>query len=67
MLGVNWGAIKRTTDALVLARIGEEPEPTPETGDGINELAFHHPAVVRDARMVARYYRTHNAALCPLN
>ena len=50
-----WGATKRATDALILARTGEEPERTPETGAGLNQLAFHDP-VVRDARMVARYY-----------
>ena len=27
-----WGATKRATDALILARTGEEPERTPETG-----------------------------------
>ena len=50
-----WGATKRATDALILARTGEEPERTPETGAGLNELAFQDPAV-REARMVARYY-----------
>ena len=50
-----WGATKRATDALILARTGEEPEQTPETGAGLNQLAFQDP-VVRDARMVARYY-----------
>ena len=50
-----WGATKRATDALILARTGEEPERTPETGAGLNQLAFQDP-VVRDARMVARYY-----------
>ena len=50
-----WGATKRATDALILARTGEEPERTPETGAGLNELAFQDPAI-RDARMVARYY-----------
>ena len=51
----SWGATKRATDALVQARTGEEPERTPETGAGLNELAFRDPAT-RDARMVARYY-----------
>ena len=50
-----WGATKRATDALILARTGEEPERTPETGAGLDQLAFQDP-VVRDARMVARYY-----------
>ena len=29
-----WETTKRATDALVLARTGEEPERTPETGAG---------------------------------
>ena len=29
-----WGATKRSTDALVLARTGDEPERTPQTSDG---------------------------------
>ena len=29
---MSWGATKRATDALILARTGEEPERTPETG-----------------------------------
>ena len=50
-----WGATKRATDALILARTGEEPERTPETGAGLDHLTHLDPAV-RDARMVARYY-----------
>ena len=50
-----WRATKRATNALLLARTGEEPARTPETGAGLNELAFQDPAV-RDARMDARYY-----------
>ena len=34
-----WGATKRASDALVLARTGEEPERTPETGAGLQMLA----------------------------
>ena len=34
----SWGATKRATDALVLARTGEEPELTPETGAGLRML-----------------------------
>ena len=37
-----WGATKRATDALVLARIGEEPERTPK--------------LVHEAHLVGRYY-----------
>ena len=50
-----WRATKRATNALLLARTGKEPERTPETGAGLNKLAFQDPAV-RDARMDARYY-----------
>ena len=34
----SWGATKRATDALALARTGEEPELTPETGAGLRML-----------------------------
>ena len=34
-----WGATKRATAALVLARTGEEPERTAETGAGLRMLA----------------------------
>ena len=50
-----WGATKRATDALVLARTGEEPERTPETGHGLGILASLDEAV-RDSRLQARYY-----------
>ena len=50
-----WGATKRATDALVLARSGEEPERTPETGAGLRMLASLDP-VVRRARLVRRYH-----------
>ena len=50
-----WGATKRATDALELARTGEEPERTPETGAGLRMLASLDP-VVRRARLVRRYH-----------
>ena len=50
-----WGVTKRATDALVLARTGEEPERTPETGHGLGILASLDEAV-RDSRLQARYY-----------
>ena len=50
-----WGATKRATDALVLARTGEEPERTPETGAGLRMLASLDEAV-REANLVRRYY-----------
>ena len=50
-----WGATKRATDALVLARTGEEPESSPETAHGLRLLESLDEAV-RDARLVRRYY-----------
>ena len=34
-----WGATKRATDALILARTGDLPEKTPETSTGLRYLA----------------------------
>lgn len=34
-----WCATKRATDALILARTGEEPERSTDTGSGLRELA----------------------------
>ena len=34
-----WGATRRATDALILARTGEEPERTPETGAALRMLS----------------------------
>ena len=50
-----WGATKRATDALILARTGEEPERTPETGAGLRQLVSLDEAV-REARLLRRYY-----------
>ena len=50
-----WGATKRATDALVLARTGTEPELTAETAHGLVRLQAEDDAV-RQARLVARYY-----------
>ena len=50
-----WGATKRATDALVLARTGEEPERTPQTGAGLRGLESTNKAVP-NARLLARYY-----------
>ena len=51
-----WGATtKRATDALVLARTGEEPERTPETGAGLRMLQSLDPRV-RSAHLRRRYY-----------
>ena len=46
-----WGATKRATSALILARTGEEPE----TGAGLRMLASLDEAV-REARLLRRYY-----------
>ena len=50
-----WETTKRATDALVLARTGEEPERTPETGAGLRLLESHDEGV-RSARLTCRYY-----------
>ena len=50
-----WRATLRATNALILARTGEEPERTPETGAGLRMLeSLDEP--VRQARLLARYY-----------
>ena len=48
-----WGATKRATDALILARTGHEPERTPETSAELRALAAGDPAV---RGLVGRYY-----------
>lgn len=48
-----WCAAKRATDALILARTGEEPQRSSDTGAGLRELARNEP-VARSLR--ARYY-----------
>ena len=48
-----WGATKRATDALALARIGVEPEKSPATSAALRELAMQDPAV---RSLVGRYY-----------
>ena len=50
-----WGATKRASDALVLARTGEEPERTSETGAGLRMLVSLDEAVW-EARLLRRYY-----------
>ena len=50
-----WGATRRATDALVLARTGEEPEWTPETGAALRMLSSLD-GEVRRARLVRRYH-----------
>ena len=48
-----WGATKRATDALILARTGDLPERTPDTSTGLRYLAESDPAV---RTLIERYY-----------
>ena len=48
-----WGATKRATDALILAKTGEEPEKTPSTSRGLDALAERDPQA---KPLVGRYY-----------
>ena len=50
-----WGAAKRATDALILARTGKEPERTPEAGAALRMMASQD-RDVRRARLVRRYH-----------
>ena len=48
-----WCATKRATDALILARFGEEPGTTAMTSDGLDDLAQQD---TRVKTLVGRYY-----------
>ena len=48
-----WCATKRATDALILARTGEEPGTTAMTSDGLDDLADEDHRV---RSLVGRYY-----------
>ena len=48
-----WGATKRATDALILARTGIEPEKSPATSAALRQLAMQDNAV---QSLVGRYY-----------
>ena len=48
-----WCATKRATDALILARTGEEPETTGMTSTSIRLLGEHNSAI---ENLVGRYY-----------
>ena len=50
-----WEATKRATAALVLARTGEEPERTPETGAALRMMTSIDDNV-RRARLLRRYH-----------
>ena len=53
-----WCAAKRATDALILARTGEEPRRSTDTGAGLREIARRVPG----ARFLrARYYERQGA------
>ena len=51
----SWGATKRATDALILARTGELPERTPETGHALRVLASLDEGV-RSSNLPRRYW-----------
>ena len=51
----SWGATKRATDALILARTGEVPEFSPDTARGLRMLESQDGAV-REAHLRRRYY-----------
>ena len=48
-----WCATLRATNALILARTGEEPEKTPETSGRLDRLARREPSA---SSLVGRYY-----------
>ena len=48
-----WCATLRSTNALILARTGEEQEKTPETSGRLDKLARQEPAA---SSLVGRYY-----------
>ena len=48
-----WCATKRATDALILARTGEEPEFSPKTSRGLLSLAEQDEAI---SPLIGRYY-----------
>ena len=48
-----WGATKRATDALILARTGEEPPTTARTSNGLDALASRDNSI---KPLVGRYY-----------
>ncbi len=48
-----WGATKRATDALILARTGEDPPTTARTSNGLDALASRDNSI---KPLVGRYY-----------
>ena len=55
-----WCATKRATDALVLARTGEEPELSRQTAQELRKLQGEDPAV-RQYNLRGRYYTRQGA------
>lgn len=53
-----WGATKRATDALILARTGIEPEKSPATSAALRQLAMQDNTV---QSLVGRYYSRQGA------
>ncbi len=53
-----WGATKRATDALILARTGIEPEKSPATSAALRQLAMQDNAI---QSLVGRYYSRQGA------
>jgi len=49
-----WGATVRATNALILARTGEEPERTPQTTDKLHQLAVTDEEI--DEELIGRYH-----------
>ena len=57
-----WCATKRATDALILARTGEEPVTTAATSDGLDDLARRVPAAKSlQGRYYSRIHQLHRA------
>ena len=55
-----WGATKRATDALILARTGIVPDSTPETARGLTQLNAVDPQV-QELNLKARYFHVQGA------
>jgi hypothetical protein len=50
-----WGATVRATNALIVARTGEEPERTPQTTAKLHRLAVSDKKIGRE-QLIARYH-----------
>ena len=57
-----WCATKRATDALILARTGDEPGTTAATSDGLDDLARKDPSAKSlQGRYYSRIHQLHGA------